>query len=192
MQERLHPGSAAEADAGVTALHGGTTRMTLADQFERSPEARTKLIAGWNKTYFNNLLSPNLVTVAHNYIVNHTEEQTLSRIFQKMIPPPVTLAKKKMVVKAVYKILLGQLPTVMELNKGVQVLTNGGVGKFALSVLKGTKYRTKVVTPYFSTILRRSQPPTLSEVNMVIANGDSLTTIRARMEGGQEFYDHGH
>jgi hypothetical protein len=185
-------GSAAEVDAGVTALHGGTTRMTLADQFERSPEARTKLIAGWNKVYFNHLLTPSQLMGAHNYIVNHTEEQTLSWIFQKRVPQPVTLAKKKLVVKVVYQALLGQLPTVKELKQGVQILTHSNVGKFVLTVLKGTKYRTKVVTPYFSTILRRSQPPSLSEVNMVIANGDSLTTIRARMEGGQEFYDHGH
>jgi hypothetical protein len=185
-------GSAAEVDAGVTALHGGTTRMSLADQFEHSGEARTKLIAGWNKVYFNHLLTSSQLLGAHNYIVNHTEEQTLSWIFQKRVPQPVTLAKKKLVVKAVYQILLGQLPTLKELKQGVQILTNGNVGKFVLTVLKGVKYRTKVVTPYFSTILRRSQPPSLSEVKMVLAPGDNLTTIRVKMEGSQEFYDNGH
>jgi Ca2+-binding RTX toxin-like protein len=185
-------GSPAELDAGVAALHGGTTRAQLADHFERSTAARTLLISGWYKAYFNLQPTPAQLAPFLNYIATHTEEQTLSRLFQKRVPQPHTPAKKMAVVKAIYKALLGRLPSVKESKAGVKALTTSGVAKFVLFLVNGSEYRARVVKPYFSTILRRTQPPLAQEVNAVIATGDDLTAIRVKMEASPEFYANGH
>src|SRR5262249_13387555 len=153
------------------------------DKLERSKEARMKLVNLWNKTYFNVTLTAAQLTDTRDYLLQgHTEEQALSRLFGKKVvfsgtPSQMDQQRQDFVFSA-YQKFLGRTPSPTELANDKQALKNKGVAKYLLVLFTGSEYRTRTVSGYYSSILRRTQSPKAVEVDKLVNTGDDLTATR--------------
>jgi hypothetical protein len=100
--------------------------------------------------------------------------------------------QRRQFVQRLYQLLLFRTPTSAELLAGATQVFLDGPGALAYDLVMGQEYRTRVVTLDVNPLLRRTDPPTATEVDALLSTGLDLLRLRVRMLASQEFYDRGY
>jgi subtilisin-like proprotein convertase family protein len=190
-------GSLTEWNIWVPFLQQTNGRAIIASAIETSLEARDFLVKGWYQTYLGRTAMNGEELGWANLMVNGmAPEQVLSFILASpeyfahaaTLPGIGGAPSDGTFVTALYMQILNRVPIPAEVNNWVALIPQIGLQGVAFHFLVSPEYRTDVVESYYSTILRRTIPPSPDEVAGWVNSGLDIISIRAGFESSVEFY----
>jgi subtilisin-like proprotein convertase family protein len=192
------PGSVQEWNPWVGLLAQPNGRFQVANQIERSLEARDHVVRGWYQTYLGRTpQNGEEVGFALAMVNGATEEQILTTILgspeyfnhSATIPgvgggPPSNTT----FIRAFYAQLLQRTPTQAEINGWLGLVPSLGRNGVAAAFLGSAEYRGIVVRNFYSIILRRSSAPSQAEINFWVGSRVDFLSMEILFEASTEFY----
>ncbi len=195
------PGTIAEWNFWKTFLVNGNGRDTIANNIERSSEARTRTLDTWYQVYLGRAQNPSAAEIQFwitSFANGATEEQVLSSLlasgeYYNRAPsvPGVTggTPSDSAFVQALFIQLLNRKASTGDINFFVNLVSRVGRQSLAQMLLGSAEYRGDQVTVYYGpTLLGRTVPPSQAEVNSWITSGLDLTTIRIDFLASAEYF----
>jgi subtilisin-like proprotein convertase family protein len=191
------PGSPQEWNAWVQLLSQPNGRLLVANDIERSFEARDHVVRGWYQTFLGRApQNGEEAGLAQAMVNGATEEQVLAVILGSQeyfnhapsIPGVGGQATNTTFIQALYLQLLNRTPSQGEINAWLTVLAGIGRTGVATAFLGSAEYRTDVITSFYSVVLRRSSPPSASEVSLWVNSGFDFLSIEIFFESSTEFF----
>ena len=191
------PGSPQEWNAWVQLLSQPNGRLLVANDIERSFEARDHVVRGWYQTFLGRApQNGEEAGLAQAMVNGATEEQVLAVILGSQEyfnhAPSVLgvggMASNTTFIQALYAQLLSRTPSQGEINAWLSVLPGLGRAGVAAAFLGSAEYRSDVVTSFYSVVLRRTSPPSASEVSLWVNSGLDLLSIEIFFESSTEFF----
>jgi subtilisin-like proprotein convertase family protein len=192
------PGTLAEWDGWLGYLSQTNGRFIVANDIERSPEARERVVTTWYQMYLGRSPRNGEETGLVNFLVNGgTEEQALAVLlaqpeyFQHAPSIPGVgggPATNTTFIKALYIQLLGRAPGQAEITAWLNLIPSQGLYGVASSILHGAEYRGIVVKGLYLNLLRRQAPPSQDEINFWVNSGIDFTSMRIDFEASPEFF----
>jgi hypothetical protein len=186
--------SDSDVAAWTDQLHNGLSLQNAARGIEESPEARYLLVRKWYANYFGRVPSVDNLGAFVNWMqAGATEEQALaallgsgeyvalsSRMFTSGTPD-------ERYVRALFQQILGRAPSSTELATWVNLKPTQNAQQVALSFLKSTEARGRLVTGIYNAYLGRD--PDATTLSTLVKGTLNYTQLRETVEGSMEFYD---
>lgn len=190
-------GSLPEWDIWVPLLRSPNGRFDVANNIERSREARTVLIRTWYQTYLGR--TPNggeeqgLVSAM---VQGFTEENVIAAIIgsdEYFSKSPIIAGfagqpTNATFITALYLQVLGRGPAPQEVAAWEAVLPNVLRGGVAHGFLASPEFRGNNVTRFYRDLLQRPTPPTAPESTAWVTSPLDLTAIRVLFKASAEYF----
>jgi hypothetical protein len=188
-------GSAAELGSWVNVLDGSGGQAAVVAGISNSTEARDRTVTGWFQTYLGRAPSATDLSAYVTALATQTQEQVLRTIvgstesFNDAQNMSFGGTANQNYVEALYKDLLGRIPSATELASQVAALQQVGQQALALGILQSTEYRDDVVEGYYTSLLHRTG--SAAEIAYWVNTGLDVHTIRMDIEDSAEFLTNG-
>ncbi len=196
------PGTIAEWNYWSQFLVNGNGRATIANDIERSTEARTLTLDNWYKVYLQRSQSPSTAEIQfwlNEFNNGATEETVLSQLlasaeYYNLAPkvPGVTggpKASDSTFVQELFIQLFNRKASANDVSFFTSLVSTIGRQEVVYTLLTSTEFRTDQITLYYGpALLGRTVPPAASEVSGWVNSGLDLTSIRIDFLASTEFF----
>jgi hypothetical protein len=179
-----------EINYWVTTLQGQPPSV-LANDIERAPEARLRVVTGWYQTFLGRTPAGGEPTFwVNQFASGATEEQVLAGILssaeyyirvQGMFGGQGDVS----FVTALYQQFLGRAANTTEISYWVGRLPELGRGGVAMDFTTSPEHRSTVIAGFYAQLLLRTPSP--GELTYWVNSGLDLLTIRIDFETAPEF-----
>jgi hypothetical protein len=188
--------SKAALDLWLPYLRAPGGQQAVARGIKGTFEARDRLVKTWNQTYLGGAANgkEELGWVAQ-LGAGYSEEQVLSQILgsPEFYSRAQTLGfgdtPQGNYIRALYQVLLDRKAGNWEVAVWVTVLSRADRTTVALSLLRGTEFRTAQFEGYYNALLRRPSAP--YGLNGCLSSNLDIGTVRIAFESSPEFYKNG-
>jgi hypothetical protein len=178
----------------LSVLRGPGGAGAVVNGIEHSPEARTRLVAGWYRDYLGrSAVNGEEQGWVGNLLHGASEEAVLADILgsdeflHRAGARTSSGTAERGYVQALYSLLLKRTASAGEVDAWVPAVASEGRTAVALGFLRSAEYRTDVIWAYYADLLHRSTSPSAAEVSSWVDSGAELTVIRTDFLQSAEF-----